>query len=198
MPWRKVNGYASGNRHDFEVKHLPAVRWKGSGDRTVQVLIVRPLAYRPHQGSRRLYRYPVYLLCTYATLALETVLQSYLWRWEIELNFRDQKTVMGMGQAQVRTAESTECGPALIAAAYAYMLLAGEMVKANALPRPKWQTPRPGERTSTQMMQNLFRAQLWDIAIDANKTHFANKNTSTQTTFYSINSLHNAVCYAYK
>lgn len=198
MPWQKVNAYASGKRHDFEVKHLSAVRWKGCGDRTVQVVIIRPLAYRPRKGSRLLYRNPVYLLCTDATLVLETILQSYLWRWEIEVNFRDEKTVMGMGQAQVRTAESVECVPALIAAAYAYMLLAGETVKASALPRPKWQKTRQGERTSTQAMQNLFRAQLWDIAIDTNKTHFENKNTQTQTAFYHKISLQNAVCYAYK
>jgi hypothetical protein len=159
---------------------------------------VRPLAYRPRKGSRLLYRNPVYLLCTDAAMSLETILQSYLWRWEIELNFRDEKTVMGMGQAQVRTAESAECVPALIVAAYAYMLLAGETVKGRALPRPKWQKPRPNERTSTQMMQNLFRAQLWEIAIDANKTHFVNKQPETQTAFYSANALHNAVCYAYK
>jgi len=198
VSWRKVNAYASGKRHDFEVKHLPAVRWKGSGDKTVQVVIVRPLAYRPRKGSRLLYRNPVYLLCTDATLALETIVQSYLWRWEIELNFRDEKTVMGAGQAQVRTVESVESVPALIVAAYSYMLLAGETIKAHALPRPKWQTPRPGERTSTQMMQNLFRAQLWNIAIDANKTHFTDKTNSTRTAFYYTNSLQNAICYAYK
>ena len=198
VPWQTVKGYASGTHHDFAVKHMPAVRWKGSGDKTVQVAIVRPLAYRPRKDSPLLYRNPVYLLCADPGLSLEELLRSYLWRWEIELNFRDEKTVMGVGQAQVRTAESVECVPALIVAAYAYMLLAGEAAAAKALPRPKWQMQRSGERTSTQMMQNLFRAQLWDIAIDANKTHFVNKPGPTQTHFYPTNYLHNAVCYAYK
>ena len=198
VPWQTVKGYASGAHHDFAVKHLRAVRWKGTGDRTVQVIIIRPLSYRPRKGARLLYRNPVYLLCTDPTLSLDVLLRSYLWRWEIELNFRDEKTVMGMGQAQVRKSESVEQVPALIAAAYAYMLLAGEAAKATALPRPKWRASRAGERTSTQMMQNLFRAQLWDIAIDANKTHFVNKQLPTRTGFYSENSLHSAVCYAYK
>ena len=198
IPWKKVEAYASGKRHQFEVKHLQAVRWKGSGDKTVQVVIVRPLAYRPRKGSRLLYRNPVYLLCTDATLPLEKILQSYLWRWEIELNFRDEKTVMGTGQAQVRKAESVESVPQLVVASYAYLLIAGTAAKTSALPRPKWQRPRPEERTTTQMMQNVFRAQLWKIAIDANKTHFVNTTTATRTQFYSDNSLKNAVCYAYK
>lgn len=198
IPWKSLEAYASGKRHQFEVKHLPAARWKGTGDRTVQVVIIRPLAYRPRKGAKLLYRNPVYLLCSDITLSLEKILQSYLWRWEIELNFRDEKTVMGVGQAQVRTAESVEAVPQLVAASYAYLLLAGTAAKASALPRPKWQKPRPEERTTTQMMQNLFRAQLWKIAIDANKTHFASTTASARTHFYADNSLKYAVCYAYK
>ncbi|MCC8181078.1 MAG: transposase [Planctomycetes bacterium] len=198
IPWKKVKAYASGKWHDFEVKHLPAVRWKGTGNRTVQVIAIRALSYRPRKSSRLLYRNPAYLLCTDAKESLERILQSYLWRWEIELNFRDEKTVMGAGQAQVRTAESVDSVPQLIVASYAYLLLAGNAVNAKALPRPKWQKPRPEERTTTQMMQNVFRSQLWKIAIDANKTHFVKTPHPTQTQFYSDNSLKYAVCYAYK
>jgi hypothetical protein len=28
---------------------------------------------------------------------------AYLWRWEIEVNFREEKTLIGCGQSQVRT-----------------------------------------------------------------------------------------------
>ncbi|MDR2051685.1 MAG: hypothetical protein LBQ63_07950, partial [Deltaproteobacteria bacterium] len=38
------------------------------------------------------YRNPAYLLCTDPDLPVERLLQAYLWRWEIELNFRDEKT----------------------------------------------------------------------------------------------------------
>jgi hypothetical protein len=198
VPWEAVEAYASGKRHRFDVKRLPAVRWKGTGDNTVQVVIVRPLAYRPRKGGRLLYRNPVYLICSDAELSLERIVQSYLWRWEIELNFRDEKTVMGAGQAQVRTAESVEGVPQLVVAAYAYLLLAGTAAQAKSLSLPKWRKPSPGERTTTQMMQNLFRAQLWKMAVDANKTHFEKPADSTQTHFYSDNSLNSAVCYAYK
>lgn len=198
IPWKKVKAYASGKTHDFEVKHIPSVRWKGTGERDVQVVVVRPLAYRPRKGARLLYRNPVYLLCTDIGLDLGKLLQSYLWRWEIELNFKEEKTAIGVGEAEVRTPGSVQNAPALVVAAYAYMLLAGtdEHVDQNALPRPKWQQARENERASSQQMRNLFRAQLWHIAIDKNKTHFAAANAKSRTVFNYDNSLNHAVCYA--
>jgi len=199
IPWRQVEAYAAGARHLFDVKHIPAVRWKGTGNRTGQVVIVRPLAYRPRQGAKLQYRNPAYLLCSDQSLSLEKILQSYLWRWEIELNFRDEKTVMGVGQAQVRNTHSVESAPMLGVAAYSYLLLAGTAATPNAsLPTPKWQKRTPENRSSTQMMQNLFRAQLWNIAMLKNKTYFASKSRTTQSLFYSNHALNSAACYAFK
>jgi hypothetical protein len=197
-PWRQVEAYAAGRRHRFDVKHLPAVRWKGCGGRTVQVVVIRPLAYRPRKGARLLYRNPAYLVCTDVALPLDRVVQSYVWRWEIEVNFRDEKTVMGAGQAQVRTPESVQSVPLLVVAAYSCLLLAGTASGTTPLPRPRWQRPREGERTTTLMLQNLFRAHLWKIALDSNKTRFASKVSREPPAFYSSNPLHHAVCYAYK
>lgn len=198
ISWQQVQAYASGRTHQFDVKHLPAVRWKGTGDRSAQALIIRPLAYRPRKGARLLYRNPVYLICTDPHLSVEKILQSYLWRWEIELNFRDEKTVFGVGQAQVRNDEAVEMAPALGVAAYSYLLLAGTAVEDGYLPLPKWRNSEPPQRTTTQMMQNLFRSQLWSIALENNKTHFADSYCQTQTQFFSQHSLNHAACYAFK
>ena len=70
IPWKQVEAFAAGARHLFDVKCIPAARWAGTGDRTVQVLIIRPLAYRPRKGSRLLYRDPAYLVCTDPELPL--------------------------------------------------------------------------------------------------------------------------------
>lgn len=198
IAWIQVEAYAAGKRHQFDVKHQPAVRWKGCGNKTVQVLIIRPLAYRTRKGSSLLYRHPAYLLCTDETLPLNDLLQAYLWRWEIELNFRDEKTVMGTGQAQVRKPKSVEAVPQFMVATYSYLLLAGNAAKTNTLPRPKWQKQKEGERTTTQMFQNLFRAQLWDIAITENKNHFNKNIQKNQTRFFYQKSLEYAACYAFK
>jgi hypothetical protein len=146
-----------------------------------------------------MYREPAYLICTDPNMALDKLLQAYLWRWEIELNFRDEKTVLGAGEAQVRTSSAVESVPAFIVASYAYLLLAGERNNnAGALRRPKWHPPKPTERWTTRQMQGLFRAELWRLGTESNKSGFVYNMPKTRTPFYSENTLHSAVCYAYK
>ncbi len=199
-PWRQVEAYAAGNRHLFEIKTLPAVRWRGSGEHTARLVVVRPLAYRPRKGARLLYRNPAYLLCTDPALPLDRLLQAYLWRWEIEVNFRDEKTIMGVGEAQVRTSSAVEAVPSLIVAAYAFLLLAGSAVgaKQQGLIRPKWHKVKTSQRCTTQEMLALFRTQLWRIAIEGNLRYFAKSHSATRTPFYSSHSVAAAVMYARK
>ena len=200
IPWQQVEAFAAGTRHIFDLKSIPAVRWSGTGNRTVQVLIIRPLAYRPRKGSPLLYRDPAYLICTDPALPLSRLLQAYLWRWEIELNFRDEKSLLGVGQAQVRTPASVEKVPSLIVAAYAMLLLAGTSASDSSkiLPKPKWQRSQPGERCTTQQLIGLLRSQLWEKALMMNLRHFASASRATRTPVNFANSLASAVCYAIK
>ena len=132
-------------------------------------------------------------------MPLGELLQAYLWRWEIELNFRDEKTTLGAGEAQVRTPSAVESVPAFIVAVYAMLLLAGESNgNAHALRRPKWHPLKEGGRMTTQEMQGIFRAELWRLGAESNKSGFAYTMPKTRTPFYSENALHSAVCYAYK
>jgi hypothetical protein len=64
----------------------------------MQLLIIKPLGYRLTLGGRLLYRQPAYLLCTDPQMALQEFLQLFLWRWDIEVNFRNEKTLLGVGQ----------------------------------------------------------------------------------------------------
>jgi hypothetical protein len=56
----------------------------------VRVVVIAPVSYRLRQGSKLLYRPPAYLICTDPDLPLEPLVQEYLWRWDIEVNFRDE------------------------------------------------------------------------------------------------------------
>lgn len=199
-PWQTVEAYAAGKRHTFDVKTLPDIRWKGTGDRDVSLLIIRPLAYRPRKGAELLYREPAYLICTNPALPLNQILQSYLWRWEIEVNFRDEKHVMGLGEAQVRTKAAVENVPALVCAAYSYLLLSGIKSNCNALclPRPKWYPAKQSDRCTTQQLIALFRTQLWGLAIRANKRDFANDSMNISKPPFFNYSLPSAICHARK
>ncbi len=79
------------------------------------------------------------------TLSPQQILQTYLWRWEIELNFRDEKTLLGFGQPQVRGDPAVRTTATFFVFAYALLLLALENshLAHSPLPRPRWQRLRP-------------------------------------------------------
>ncbi|MDD2462796.1 MAG: transposase [Desulfobulbus sp.] len=198
--WHTVQAFAAGKTHSFDVKTVAPLRWLGTGVTDARLVIVRPLAYRPRKGARLLYRNPVYLLCTDPDLPLERLLQSYLWRWEVELNFRDEKTVIGVGEAQVRSQAAVEAVPAFVVAAYAFLLLAGTSLNRGEsdLPQPKWRTSTPPDRESTARMVGMFRAQLWGKAMGVNLRDFANRKASEMNPVLFEKSLPAAVCYAFR
>jgi len=167
VPWRSVKAYAAGKAHEFDVKIVGPIRWKGLGGRDIRLIVIRPLAYRPTMKSRLLYRDPAYLICTDPGLPVELVLQAYLWRWEIEVTFREEKTLLGLGEAQVRTYPAVESVPTFIAAVYAYLHLAAVLagIRTPILPRPKWRRPKPNDRCTTGNLIALLRSELWGRAL---------------------------------
>lgn len=200
VPWQKISAFAAGKIQQFEVKTVTPVRWKSSGDRDMLIAIIRPLAYRTRKGAKLLYRDPAYLICSDPRLPLEQLLQAYLWRWEIELNFRDEKAIIGVGEAQVRTPVAVQTAPAFVVAAYAFMLLAAHSAKATSLsiPSPKWFHQSPSARCSTNSILSLFRSEYWGLGIEQKKSGFVAKPPVAQQRFFSDNSLTSALLYARK
>jgi hypothetical protein len=198
IPWTSLRAYAAGQVHDFEIKTLAPVRCVTTGGEDVRLVIIRPLAYRPRKGARLLYRDPAYLLCTDPMLPLEALLQSYLWRWEIEVNFKEEKTLLGMGEAQVRTDCAAERMPQFMVAAYALLHTAAAHAEVTTigLPPPKWRRPNPSARISTAGLVNQVRAELWGRALGLNKNGFAaDKNARRSPLKYQTHPA-TAVCYA--
>jgi len=181
VPWERVEVFAAGELHRFKVKILRDLRWRVAGGNTpLMLVVIAPLGYRPRKGAHLLYRQPAYLICTNDQLPVDQVLQAYVWRWDIEVNFRDEKTLLGVGQAQVRNPQSVALEPALMVAAYATLLLAGLRAYGNRpsielLPRPKWRTQSPPPRISTARLINLLRQELWGQAIDSGFSDFARR-----------------------
>ncbi|MNL05773.1 hypothetical protein D3C87_1263860 [compost metagenome] len=178
IPWQQTRAFLSGQLIMVEYKAISPLRWRASGPLDLLLVIIRPLAYRLTQKSRLRYRDPIYLVCSDPGLALPRLIQAYLWRWEVEVGFRDQKTLLGSGEAQVRSVESVGRVPALIAVVYAFLHLAiahtaKEQDLVSVLPRPRWRPKQPGQRISTQQAVNLFRAELLGQALGLkDKTDF--------------------------
>lgn len=171
-PWVQENAWAAGKIHTFNIKIIPIVRWRSAGEQNLKLIIIKPLGYRLTKNSKILYREPTYLICTETDLTIKELLQAYLWRWEIEVDFREEKTLLGCGQAQVRNPNSIESIPAFVAATYGLLLIAShraEKVPNNpTLPRPKWYPKKEDNRTTTGDLLNNLRAQLWAKATNLN------------------------------
>lgn len=158
--WQSVNGYAAGKTHMFKVKTMKNIRWRKAGEKNLRLLIIRPVGYRLQKKSKILYRDPIYLICTDTELPIEKVVQAYLWRWGIEVNFREQKTNLGCGQAQVRKETPCEKVPAFLTGIYSIMLLSGIKSDQIHLPRAKWYLKRKSTQTTGDLINN-FKANIW-------------------------------------
>lgn len=162
IPWTRVPAFACGRQHAFKVKTLGPVYWKKAGvGQALRLIVIAPLTYRLRQSSKLLYRQPAYLICTDGDADLSQILQTYIYRWDIETNFRDQKTLLGVGQAQVRDQKAVEAVPTVATAAYAMLLTAA--VSSGSTPHlqpPKWRAPKPN-RPSTASLINTLRFELW-------------------------------------
>lgn len=181
IAWEAVKAFAVEKEHDFQIKsHI--VRWAPSGGTDIRLVVIRPLAYLPPGSKKTCYREPVYLIVTDPALPIEDVLQNYIWRWEIEVNFRDEKKLLGAGDAHVRCKNSVEKLPAFLVAVYALLHLAcqssGAGAEESALPRPKWRGKKPPRRLTTQQAITAYRASIWATELGL-KTfdHFESKNS---------------------
>jgi hypothetical protein len=183
VAFQSVRAFAAGKEHDFQIKRIgPVVMRLDRAARPVQILVIKPLGYRLKQGGKLLYRQPAYLICTDPEMALEDFLQDFLWRWDIEVNFRDEKTILGVGQAQVRTEASNQNAPALAVSAYALLLLAsvkahGKNGTPDRLQEAKWYRRKKQERATTSELINQLRRELWSEAI--NPEHLSDFMSST-------------------
>lgn len=186
IPYQVVNAYASGRMHEFKVKTMKNLRWRGSGKyHTLRVIIIAPLHYRLSAGSRLLYRKPAYLICTDPEIPVNEILQAYLWRWGIETNFRDEKTILGTGQAQVRNPNSVKSIPQMMVASYSLLLLAGIKIwGVKGVPdlgnTPKWQNHMKKQRLSTLDLIKQLRYELWAGSIAS--TNFSDFVTEQKRT----------------
>jgi hypothetical protein len=171
IPWQDVLVFAAGKLRSMRVKTVAPLRSAIAGaTHTLRLIVIEPLGFRLRKNSKILYRKPAYLICTDPELSLQTVVQAYVWRWEIEVNHRDEKNILGVGEAQVRDKQAVERVPAFLTASYAMALLAAHQVlnkegSPETLPQPSWRKKDKNERPSFQHIIQCMRAELWGHAL---------------------------------
>lgn len=201
-PWETIDLARNGVSHTLRFKRRTGLMWRAAGAKQIlQLLVIAPLGYRLRKNSKLLYREPAFLVCTDPALEARTIIETYFQRWEIEINFREEKTLLGVGQAQVRCEHSVELAPAFSVASYALLLLATQRAFAHSrdglLPRPKWIPSSPQLRVSTQQAIQHLRAEVWARGLGLhNFSGFASQlSADTKPEKFSF-PLASAVCYA--
>lgn len=163
-PWQETTVYFAGGHRHIRYKTMAPVLWPCVGAQPCRLIIIAPLGYRLRKGSKKLYREPAHLLTTDLTTPVEQLLQYYFLRWDIEVNHRDEKSLLGVGDAQVRAPLSVERNPQFTVATYSLLLLAGLRAYGAArtedyLPLPKWRQEMD-RRPSTLDLLAQFRREV--------------------------------------
>lgn len=161
LPWRTLPVFVAGARRTLQYKVVTGVCWPPATlDRPLTLIVIKPAGYRLRQGSKLLYRQPAFLIVTEPALSPEVAIEAFLGRWEVEVNFREEKTGLGVGQAQVWNATSVARTPAFLVACYAALLLSCLQVCADRRTDafgllPAWRNVPPARPSLRDMLRVL-------------------------------------------
>jgi len=164
--WRQTRLFYGGKRRRIRYKEVSQVYWRrGAGQIPLRLFLVAPTPYRKRKSSKLYYRQPAYLLTTDLRHSAPQLLQIYFDRWQIEVNHRDEKDTLGVGEAQLWNIDAVPKQPALVVAAYSALLLAslqafGTQRSEAFQALPRWR--RKAHRPSCLDLVTLLRKELVD------------------------------------
>lgn len=164
IPWKKTSIYHGGEWREIRFKEVREVLWQGgTKQQFLRLIVIAPTPYRLTKKGKLYYRNPAYLLCQAVEAISEVLIQKYFDRWQIEVNHREEKDTLGVGQAQVWSCKSVQRQPAFVVAAYSALLLAGilcfnDIRKDTFMILPKWR--RNAKRPSCLDLVQLLRKEL--------------------------------------
>jgi hypothetical protein len=163
IPWQLTRIFHGGQWREVHYKELSDVRWQRIGRKPFRLFVLRPVRYRLTKNGKAYYREPGYLLSTASDAPAPNQIQAYFDRWQIEVNHREIKTIIGVGQAQVRNQQSVHRQPAFMVAAYSALLLTsvllyGDQRSEELCPLPKWY--RKSKRPSCRQLTFQLRKEL--------------------------------------
>ena len=187
IAWKRTRIYYAGERRWIRYKIFQNVLWRrGAGTRPLQLIVIAPHPYRLSKHSRTNYRDPAYLLTTDLKSSRRFLIQNYFDRWQIEVNHRDEKSLLGVGQAQVRSPRSIPRHPAFTVASYSMLWLAalqtfGTNRTDQFCPLPKWR--KNASRYSTLDLLTLLRKEI--------------HNETSVSGYVNANMAQNLIHYAY-
>ena len=179
-PWHTAQIFGAGKYHTVRYKTVAPVLWqKGTLGMPKRLIIIAPLRYRKNKRSRLLYRNPAYLLVPYVDIPVDQLIQYYFFRWDIEVNHRDEKSLLGIGDAQVRAEKSVESQVQFAVIANSLLTLAsirayGAERTNDYLELPQWRNDKKRRPSMldivAQFRREIIKEQLQQNRIIQNQT----------------------------
>jgi hypothetical protein len=166
LPWSTARIFHGQRWRGVRFKQIIDVYWEsGARRRPLRLLVIAPIPYHVPGRGRPHYHDAAVLLTTEMSAAATVLLQFYFDRWEIEVNHREEKDTLGVGQAQLRSASAVPRQPAFVVAAYSALLLAGLLAYGPAradcyMVLPKWR--RRAHRPSCLDLITQLRREMAD------------------------------------
>lgn len=163
IPYKKGEFFYGGQYRGIRYKEVMNVLWQRVTKLLrLRLIVIAPIPYE--HGGRKSYREPGYLLTTDLITPVEELIQIYLDRLQIEYNFRDEKSAVGVGEAQVRNEKSVSKEPAFTVAVYSALLMAsilaygdGYNKERNLLPKWRHEPKRPSCRMLMKELSDELR-----------------------------------------
>lgn len=143
--WAEATIFYTGKFRDIRYKEVAGVLWqRGAGPRPLRLIVIAPQPYKA--PNSRTYRDPAYLLTDDLETPVASLIQIYFDRWQIEVNHREEKSFIGVGEAQLWNEHASRRHPTFQVACYSLILLAGILEFGSArnesyTPLPKWRKP---------------------------------------------------------
>ncbi len=162
--WKTTKIFYGGKRRKVRYKEVAEVYWQnGAKQRPLRLIVIAPTPYRKRKSKRLYYRDPAYLFCSDLRSSAKQLLQIYFDRWQIEVNHREEKDTLGLGQAQLWNVTSVPKQPVLAVAAYSALLLASLLAFGAERGKqyadlPKWR--RNARRPSCLDLITLLRKEI--------------------------------------
>jgi hypothetical protein len=184
--WNRTPVYLGNKRRMVRYKEVKNVLWKrGAGTKLLRLIVIAPVPYKLSKNSHSNYREPAYFLTTDLQTSIKLLVQACFDRWQIEVNHRDEKDILGVGQAQVRNKLSVPRHPALAVASYSMLLLAamksfGPGRPQDYLKHPKWRK-KGSKRASFLDIVTKLRSELNEASV----SHFLHPDFAKNLVLYA-------------
>ncbi|NRA68463.1 MAG: transposase [Pseudobacteriovorax sp.] len=168
-PYAVSEFYYAGKYRPVRFKEIADVYQKYSTKKKpLRLIVIAPTPYRRNAKGRLQCRDPAFLLTHDFETPTTLLIQKYFDRWQIEVNFKEEKQCMSLGKQQNWSKETVEKVPGFIAACYSALTLAGVLrfgddPAHSELPElPKWRRKR-SLRPSFQDYQSVLRGEIAKI-----------------------------------